>query len=87
MKIGRLKNMKREITIIAVIVVVGINLVGCNSSERAKLRGESVPSVSREQRGFRAMPDPSAVYCTRLGYKYEIVADGIRLQSLRYQYG
>ncbi len=34
--------MKRRIIIVAVIVVGGINLVGCNSSERAKLRGENV---------------------------------------------
>lgn len=34
--------MKREITIIGAIVV-WISLVGCNSSERAKLRGENAP--------------------------------------------
>jgi len=67
--------MIRQITIVGVIVVVWISLVGCNSSERAKLRGENVLGVSREKRKFVAMPDPSAVYCTRLGYKYEIVAD------------
>lgn len=65
--------MIRQITIVGVIAVVGINLVGCNSSERAKLGGENVPGVRREKRKFVGMPDPSAVYCGRLGYKIKVV--------------
>lgn len=67
--------MKKQIIVIGAIVVVWISLVGCNSSERAKLRGENAPGVSRKKQKGVGMPNPSAVYCTRLGYKYEIVAD------------
>jgi len=67
--------MKGQIIVIGIISVVWISLVGCNSSERVKLSSESenVPSVSREQRKFIGMPNPAAVYCIALGYKYEIV--------------
>lgn len=66
--------MKRKIIIIGAIVV-WIILVGCRSTERAKLRCENVPSVSRENREFIGMPDPSAVYCTRLGYNLKVITD------------
>ena len=38
--------MNKQIIVIGAIVVVSISLVGCNSSERAKLRGENAPGVS-----------------------------------------
>ena len=52
--------MKRLIIIVLLVTLIGINLLGCNSSERTKLIGENVPSVSREKREFVGMPDPSA---------------------------
>ncbi|MBA7716977.1 hypothetical protein ES703_126062 [subsurface metagenome] len=67
--------MKRQIIVIGAIVLVSISLVGCNSSERAKLRGENEPGVRREKQKFVGMPDPSAVYCARLGYKIKVVTD------------
>lgn len=69
--------MKGQIIVIGIISVVWISLVGCNSSERVKLSSESenVPSVSREERKFTGMPNPAAVYCIKLGYKYETVED------------
>ena len=60
---------------LALIGIVGVSLFGCSSSERIEQRGQNEANLSREKQKGVGMPDPSAVYCTRLGYKNEIVAD------------
>jgi putative hemolysin len=65
--------MKKRAIIMSVILVAGINLSGCRTSERTEFGGQNAQNLRREK-GV-GMPNPSAVYCTRLGYKYEIVAD------------
>ncbi|MHC4545662.1 MAG: putative hemolysin [Planctomycetota bacterium] len=67
--------MKRLIIIVLLVTLIGINLLGCNSSQRTELRGQNAQNLSREKQKWVGTPNPSAVYCTRLGYKYEIVAD------------
>jgi len=82
--------MSRNATITAIAgIVVVINLSGCRSSERTEPigRSEAIPSreteltsvseaiPSRQVERLRSMPNPSAVYCVRLGYKYKTVAD------------
>ena len=81
---------KRQILVIEAIAVVWISLVGCRSSERTEPMGRSEPipgkesseltdqskaMPSREMERLRSMPNPSAVYCVRLGYKYKTVLD------------
>jgi putative hemolysin len=67
--------MKKQAIIISVILVAGINLLGCRSSDRPELSNGISQNFRREKQREAGMPNPSAVYCTRLGYKYEIVAD------------
>ncbi|MBA7691349.1 hypothetical protein ES703_99892 [subsurface metagenome] len=67
--------MKREIIIVGVIAVVGVNLSGCGLSERVELTGKNETNLSREKPNPIGMPNPAAVYCVRLGYKYEIAMD------------
>ena len=67
--------MKRPIIMVTVLTVIGINLLGCGSSEKMGFRPQNGANLDREKQKSIGMPNPSAVYCTRLGYKYEIVAD------------
>jgi len=68
--------MKGQIIIIAVIAVVGINLVGCGSSERIEFSSQKAANISREKPISIGMSNPAALYCVSLGYKYKIVEDG-----------
>ena len=67
--------MKGQIIMLALIGIVGVSLFGCSSSERTEIRGQNKAIPSRKEQKSIGTPDPSAVYCTRLGYKYEIVTD------------
>ena len=73
--------MKRQIIIVAVAIVVAMNFFGCTSSDRSeetRLQSQNVAVVAKgKTRGLRGigMPNPAAVYCHALGYKYEIVTD------------
>jgi putative hemolysin len=67
--------MKKQAIIMSVILVAGINLLGCRSSDRPELSNGIKQNFRREKRASTGMPNPSAVYCTGLGYKYKIVSD------------
>lgn len=82
--------MRTRATIAAIAAtVLGTTLFGCRSSERTepigwneaipcketKLMDQSKAMRSKEMERFRSMPNPSAVYCLTLGYKYKIVVD------------
>jgi len=73
--------MKRQIIIVAGAIVVAMNFFGCTSSDRSeetRLQSQNVAVVAKgKTRGLRGigMPNPAAVYCTRLGYKYKIVTN------------
>ena len=67
--------MKKEIIIVQIIIVIMINLFGCGSSERADFRAQYRGKLSRENQKPIGMPNPSALYCTRLGYNLKIFMD------------
>jgi putative hemolysin len=67
--------MKRQITIIGTVLIVGMNLFGCASTESAKIEGPNEATLSRDRPKRLGTPDPSAVYCHALGYKLQIVTE------------
>jgi len=67
--------MKRQIIIVVVTVLVVINLVGCGSSERIEFSGQNASDMSMERQMSVGMPNPAALYCVSLGYKYKKVED------------
>lgn len=67
--------MKRQVIIIGVIIVIGIGLLGCGSSETVRCGGESKEALTEKRPRPIGMPNPSAVYCVKLGYKFEVVTD------------
>jgi len=73
--------MERQKVIVAVAVLVGMSFLGCSCCERSgvtEIGGQDVSNVAAERVGQGArmgFPNPSAVYCLALGYKYEVVAN------------
>lgn len=67
--------MKRKIVVIKAILVLTLSLGGCSSSERTEAMGRSETMPNREGGRLIGMPNPSAVYCVRLGYKYKTIVD------------
>jgi putative hemolysin len=45
------------------------------SSQGMEFKSKNTANINRENRPLIGMPDPSAVYCVKLGYKYKIVTD------------
>ncbi|MBW8040065.1 MAG: DUF333 domain-containing protein [Planctomycetes bacterium] len=67
--------MKKEIISMGVLALAGIYLFGCNSSQRSELKVQNEANLRREKQISIGMPNPSAVYCVKLGYTYNTVTD------------
>jgi putative hemolysin len=67
--------MNRCITLYAVTIVVVVNLLGCSSSEITQFRAQNGTNLDSKKHKLAGMPDPSAVYCKRLGYNLKVITD------------
>jgi putative hemolysin len=45
------------------------------SSQGMEFESKNTANINKQKRTLIGMPDPSAVYCVKLGYKYKIVTD------------
>ena len=67
--------MNREVIIVVVVLGMGVGLFGCSSPETAQCEAQSEVDLTGDGPKAAGMPNPSAVYCKRLGYQYTTVAD------------
>jgi putative hemolysin len=80
--------MKNQQVFYGLVVGVSLSLLGCHPSKKIESLERKQPDIALQspeevsvlpaegERGIGA-PNPSAVYCSLLGYKYKIVRDNV----------